>query len=413
MEFELTEEQKMIANAAKEIAEDFPPEYWREKDAKGEFAEEFFKAIAKAGFFGIVIPENYGGSGYGVTELLIAMKELAANGCGAGGVWYLVLTEVFGALPIVRYGNEAQKEKYLPKIAKGELEFCMALTEPDAGTNTLAIKTRAVKDGDEWVINGNKIWISGVDRAKGMLLVARTTPLEEAPKKSLGLSLFLVDLPNKAVKWNPIPKHGINFSKSCEVSINDLRVGEDAILGEKDLGWYLLLDVLNPERMSACAGAIGGATLAIRKAVEYSKQRKVFADPIGSYQGLQFPIAEAFAGLKCAELMMFKAAWLYDTKFKSEDLKDPRKRFELAPVFKEIGDCSNLAKVVAVENALKAVYWAMQTFGGYGYAKEYDVERWWREVNLLRLAPVTQQMALNYIAEHILGMPRSYRTGYE
>jgi len=184
MEFEFTEEQKAIANTAREIAQNFPPEYWREKEEKGEFAEEFFRAIAKAGFFGIVIPEEYGGSGYGVTELLIAMKELVANGCGAGGIWYLLLTEVFGGLPIVRYGSEAQKEKYLPKIAKGELECCMAVTEPDAGTNTLAIRTRAVREGDKWIVNGNKIFISGVDRAGLMLLVARTTPLEQAPRRN-------------------------------------------------------------------------------------------------------------------------------------------------------------------------------------------------------------------------------------
>ncbi|MEM0022514.1 MAG: acyl-CoA dehydrogenase family protein [Archaeoglobaceae archaeon] len=393
MEFELTEEQKMIANTAKEIAEDFPPEYWREKDAKGEFAEEFFKAIAKAGFFGIVIPENYGGSGYGVTELLIAMEELAANGCGMAGVWYLVLTECFGALTIVRHGTEEQKEKYLPKIAKGELEFCMALTEPDAGTNTLAIKTRAVKDGDEWVINGNKIWISGADRAKGMLIIARTTPLEKAPKKTFGISLFLADLPNKAVKVNPIPKHGINYSKSCEVSFNDLRLPENALIPPIDEGWYLLLDTLNPERMSFTTAAIGISRLAVKKAVEYSKQRKVFADPIGSYQGLQFPIAEAFATLECAKLMNFKAAWLFDK----------------GASYREVGAVANIAKAVAVEAGIKAVYWAMQVFGGYGYAREYDVERWWREINLIRLAPVTQQMALNYIAEHVLGFPKSYR----
>ncbi len=409
MNFEFNEEQRMIADAAREIARDFPPEYWREMEEEGKFAEEFFKAVAKAGFFGIVIPEEYGGSGYGITELLIAMEELAANGCGAGGVWYFVLTEIFGALPIVRYGTEEQKEKYLPKIAKGGMEFCMALTEPDAGTNTLRIRTFAEKQGDEYVINGSKIFISGIDRAKGMLLVARTIPVDKAPKRTLGITLFLVDLPNKAVKWNPIPKHAINFSKTCEVSINDLRVPENAILGERDLGWYLLLDVLNPERMSAAAGAVGGAKLAISKAVEYSKQRRVFADPIGSYQGLQFPLAEAYAALECARLMMYKAAQLYDTKFAAEDVKDPKKRVEMAAIFKEIGDAANMAKVVAVENAIKAVYWAMQVFGGYGYAREYDVERWWREVNLLRLAPVTQQMALNYIAEHVLRMPRSYR----
>jgi acyl-CoA dehydrogenase len=393
MNFEFSEEQKMIADSAREIAQDFPPEYWREKEEKGEFAEEFFKALAKAGFFGIVIPEQYGGSGYGLTELLIAMEELAANGCGMAGVWYLMLTEVFGGLSIARYGTEEQKEKYLPKIAKGEMEFCMALTEPDAGTNTLAIKTRAVKEGDEWVINGNKIWISGADRAKGMLIVARTTPLEKAPKKTFGLSLFLADLPNKAIKVNPIPKHAINYSKSCEVSFNDLRLPENALIPPQDEGWYLILDTLNPERMGFATAAIGISRLAISKAVDYSKKRRVFADPIGSYQGLQFPLAEAYANIECAKLMNFKAAWLYDRKAD----------------YREVGKYANMAKVVAVEAGIKAVYWSMQVFGGYGYAKEYDVERWWREINLIRLAPVTQQMALNYIAEHVLGMPKSYR----
>jgi acyl-CoA dehydrogenase len=394
MNFELNDEQRMIADAAKDIAKDFPPEYWREKEENNEFADEFFKAIADAGFFGIVIPEEYGGAGMGMTELLIAMEELAANGCGMAGVWYLVLTEVFGGLSIVRHGTEEQKEKYLPKIAKGELEFCMALTEPDAGTNTLNARTTAVKDGDEWVINGNKIFISGADRAKGMLIIARTTPREKAPKKTYGISLFLADLPNNAIKINPIPKHGINYSKTCEVSFSNLRLPESALIPPQDEGWYLILDTLNPERMSFTTAAIGISRLAISKAVEYSRQRKVFADPIGSYQGLQFPLAEAYATLECAKLMNFKAAWLFDNNAS----------------YRDIGAVANMAKAVAVEAGIKAVYWAMQVFGGYGYAKEYDVERWWREINLIRLAPVTQQMALNYIAEHILGMPKSYRT---
>jgi acyl-CoA dehydrogenase len=393
MDFELTEEQKMIAKAAREIAQDFPPEYWREKEEKGEFAEEFFRAIAKAGFFGIVIPERYGGYGYGLTELLIAMEELAANGCGMGGVWYLMLTEVFGGLTILRHGTEEQKERYLPGIAKGELEFCLALTEPDAGSNTFAIRTTAVRDGDEWVVNGNKVFISGADRAKGMIIVARTTPLEKASKKTHGLSLFIADLPNKAIEVRPIPKHAINYSKTCEVSFSDLRLPANALIPPQDQGWYLILETLNPERMGFATAAIGIGKLAISKAVDYSKKRRVFADPIGSYQGLQFPLAEAYAMLECARMLNFKAAWLYD---RGADVR-------------EVGSYANMAKYVAVEAGTKACYWAMQVFGGYGYAKEYDVERWWREVNLIRLAPVTQQMVLNYIAEHVLGMPRSYR----
>ena len=393
MEFSMSDEQRMIADTAREIAEDFPPEYWREKEEKQEFAEEFWRAISDAGFVGIIIPEEYGGAGMGMIELLIAMEELAANGCGMAGVWYLVLTEVFGALSIVKHGTEKQKEKYLPKIAKGKLEFCMALTEPDAGTNTLNIKTTAKKDGDEWVINGNKIFISGADRAGGMLIVARTTPKEKAPRRTYGISLFLVELPNPAIRISPIPKHGINYSKTCEVSFNNLRLPEDSLIPPQDEGWYLILDILNPERMSFTTAAIGISKLAINKAIEYSKHRRVFVDPIGSYQALQFPLAESYAMLEAAKLMNFKAAWLFDNNVN----------------YREVGSFANMAKVVAVEAGIKAVYWAMQIFGGYGYAKEYDVERWWREINLIRLAPVTQQMALAYIGEHILGMPKSYR----
>ena len=383
----------MIANTAKEIAKNFPPEYWREKDLKEEFGEEFYKAIGKAGFTGMVIPEKYGGAGKGVTELLIAMEELAANGCGMAGIWYLVITEDFGGISIIRHGTEAQKEKYLPRIASGDIEFCMGLTEPDAGTNTLNTKTRAQKVADGWIINGNKTWISGADRARGMMLITRTTPKEKAPRKTFGISLFLIDLPNPAVNVTTIPKHGINYSHSCDIGINDLKVSEDALMPPLDGGWYSLLDTLNIERMSFTTAAIGIARLAMSKAIDYSKDRKVFGDmPIGSYQGLQFNLAEAYAGIEAAKLLNFKASTLYDN----------------GASIAEVGNAVNPAKILAVESGIKAVYWAMQTFGGYGYAREYDVERWWREINLIRLAPVSQQMALSYVGEHILGMPRSY-----
>ncbi len=410
MNFEISDDIRLIQKVAKEIAESFPPEYWMEKEEKNEFGTEFWKAISEAGFTGAVIPEEYGGSGMGLQELLTIMETLSSNGCGLAGVWYLMITEIFVGLPIARYGTESQKEKYLPKIASGEYEGCMALTEPVAGTNTLNISTIAEKEGDEYIINGSKIFISGIDRAKTMVLVARTTPREKAPRKTLGLSLFLVDLPNKAVSYSKIPKHGINYSNTCEVSINDLRVSEENILGPLDYGWYVLLDILNPERMGFSVGAVGTAELAIKTAVEYSRERRVFQDPIGSYQSLQHPLAEAYAHLQSAKLLTYKAAWLYDVKHKPpEDVKNGDAVMKKAMSYKEVGDTANMAKVVAVENAIKAVYWAMQVFGGYGYARETHVERWWREVNLLRLAPVTQQMALNYIAHHILGMPRSYR----
>jgi acyl-CoA dehydrogenase len=263
------------------------------------------------------------------------------------------------------------------------------LTEPDAGSNTLNIQTTAVKQGDEYVVNGRKTFISGADRAKGMVLITRTTPIEKAQKRTLGLSLFLVDLPNPAIEVAPIEKHGIHYSKTCEVYLNEVRIPEENLLGEQDRGWYLILDTLNPERMSFAAAAGGIGLLAIKKAVEHAKQRNVFGAPIGSYQAIQFPLAEAKSKIEAAKLLNYRAAWLYDKG-------------------QPCGAEANMAKVVAVEAGIQAVYNAMQTLGGYGYAVEYDIERWWREVNLIRLAPVTHQMALAFIGEHVLGLPKSY-----
>jgi len=393
MDFSFSEEQKMIANSAKEIAKDFPPAYWREKDLKEEFGEEFYKTISKAGFTGIIIPEKYGGSGRGITELLIAMEELAAGGCGMAAPWYLILSEIFGALSIIRHGTEEQMAKYLPGIASGEIEFCMALTEPDAGSNTLDTRTKASKVNNGWIINGNKTFISGADRAKGMMIITRTTSKEKAPKKTLGLSLFLADMPNPAITVTSIPKHGINYSHSCDIGINDLKLSEDALMPPLDEGWRSLLDTLNTERMSFASASVGTARIAMSKAIDYSKERKIFGGiPIGSYQALQFNLAEAYAGLEAAKVLNFKASTLYDS----------------GASITEVGNIANMAKVVAVESAFKAIYWSMQTLGGHGYARENDIERWWREINLIRLAPIAQQMALGYIGEHILGMPKSY-----
>jgi len=388
LDFELNAEQKMIVETAADIARDFGPEYWREKDKKHEFPEDFWKSLVEAGFTGIVVPESYGGGGMGMFEMILAMETLVSEGCGLAGEWFLCLSSVFGGLSIAKHGNEAQKQKYLPKIAKG-LEFCLGLTEPDAGTNTLNISTAAVRDGDDFVVNGQKMFISGADRAKGMLLVTRTTPIDKAPKRTLGLSLFVVDLPNSAVEIIPIEKHGINYSKTFEMYISDFRVPAENLLGEVDKGWYSVLDTLNPERMSFSAAACGLGLLAIKKAVDYAKERKVFEAPIGSHQAIQFPLAEAKAKIEAARLLNYKAASLYDRGL-------------------DCGAEANMAKVAAVEAGTSAVYHAMQTFGGYGYAVEYDVERWWREVNLIRLAPVTHQMALAFIGQHVLGLPKSY-----
>jgi len=355
LDFELTAEQKMIVAAASDIARDFGPEYWREKDKKHEFPEDFWKTLVEAGFPGIIIPEKYGGSGMGMYEMVLAMETLASEGCGLAGEWFLCLTSIFGGLSIVKHGIEDQKQMYLPKIAAG-LEFCLALTEPDAGTNTLNTRTTAVKDGDGYLINGQKMFISGADRAKGMVLITRTTPGEKVAKRTLGLSLFLVDLPNPAIEILPIEKHGINYSKTFEVYFSDLHIPRENMLGEPDKGWYLILDTLNPERMSFSAASCGIGLLAMQKAVEYAKERQVFRGPIGSHQAVQFPLAEAKAKIEAARLLNFKAAWLYDQN-------------------KPCGAEANMAKVAAVEAGTEAVYHAMQTFGGYGYATEYDVER--------------------------------------
>lgn len=388
MDFELNAEQKMIVQAASEIAKDFQPDYWREKDRKHEFPERFWKGLVDAGFTGIIIPEIYGGGQMGIFEMVLAMETLTRESCGLAGTWFLVLTSIFGGLSIAKHGNENQKEKYLPRIVKG-MEFCMALTEPDAGTNTLNTRTLAKKDGDEYVINGHKTFISGADRAKGMLLIARTTALEKAPKRTHGLSLFVVDLPNSAIEIAPIEKHGINYSKTCEVYLSDLRIPEESLLGEEDKGWRLILDTLNPERMSFSAAAVGLGLLAMNKAIVYARERKVFDVPIGSHQAIQFPLAGAKAKIESARLLNYKAAGLYDKG-------------------QPCGAEANMAKVAAVEAGEQAVYYAMQTLGGYGYAVEYDIERWWREINLIRLAPVTHQMALAFIGEHVLGLPKSY-----
>jgi acyl-CoA dehydrogenase len=323
-----------------------------------------------------------------MSEMLLAMETLTSESCGFAGTWFLCLTSVFGGLSLVKHGNEDQKDRYLPKIVKGT-EFCLGLTEPDAGTNTLNIQTVAVEDEDEFVVNGRKTLISGADRARGMVLITRTTPLEKAPKRTIGLSVFLVDLPNPAVEVTPIEKHGINYSKTCDVYITDLKIPRENMLGERDKGWYVILDTLNPERVSFAGAAGGIGLLAMKKAIEHAKQRNVFGAPIGSYQALQFPLAEAKAKIEAARLLTYKAAWLYDKG-------------------KPCGAEAAMAKVSAEEAGAQAVYHAMQTFGGYGYAVDYDVERWWREVNLIRLAPVTHQMALAFIGEHVLGLPKSY-----
>lgn len=407
MDFKLSSSQEMIYRLAYDISREFPLEYWMDKEERNEFAGEYWDKLVEQGFLGLVIPEDYGGSGYGLSELVSAIEGLIRGGAGMAGVWYLMLTEIFLALPIVRFGTDDQREKYLPGIVEGRIEGALALTEPDVGSNTLALKTLAVKEGDEYVVSGRKVFISGIDRASTFILVARTKSLDKVERRTYGLSLFLVDMPNKHVRYKPIPKHGINYSHSCEVYIEDLRIPEENILGPLDAGWYVLLDILNPERIGFAIGAVSIGYLAVEWAAEYARNRVVFDRPIGSFQAIQHGLASVYAHLEGARLLSYRSAETYDSIPMSKDPKDFNEVVTRSSYLREVGRESNIAKYVAVENGLEAVYWAMQTFGGYGYAKEFHVERWWREINLLRLAPVTQQLALNYIARYVLNLPRN------
>ncbi len=324
-----------------------------------------------------------------LTEGALALETLCSEG-GGGAPVLNYLMGIMGGLSIAHHGNEAQKQKYLPRIANGDMITAFGLTEPNAGTNSLAIETYAEKKGDHFIINGSKIFITVFEQAQAILLVSKT-PSKEGSKRP-AISLFLIDLPNEAFKSNYIPKHGMNYSPTYELGINDLKIPADCLVGKEGKGWLNLLGTINPERILVASGAIGVGRIAIKTAVKYAKQRRVFDRPIGSNQGVQFPLSAAYAKLECAWLATLKAATLHDQNHNP----------------KEVGDIANMAKYLAVEASIEAVYHAMQTFGGYGYAKEYHIERWWREVQLFRLAPITQQMTMNYTAEHILGLPRSY-----
>ena len=388
MTFETSAEHSMISSTATEIATEFGPEYWREKEENGEFAADFWDELADAGFHGLLVPEEYGGAGMGMSELGLAMETLCAEGCGMAGTWYLVLTAGMATVGLKEHGTDEQKGTYLPDIAAGERNFSIGITEPEAGTNTLNVATRAESEGDEYVLNGQKAWITFSDRADDMILVTRTTPREAVDRGTDGISLFIVDMDSPGIDVSPIEKHAMNYSKSCEVFLNDVRVPEENLLGELDDGWWTLVSMLNPERIGFAAAGTGIGKLAAHKAIEYANDREVFGAPIGTHQAVSFPITKPYARLEAAALMRKKAEWLYERG-------------------EPCGYETNVAKATAVEAGIETVKQSMQAFGGWGYATEYDVERWWREINLTRLAPVSQQMAYNHISQEI-GFPRSY-----
>lgn len=389
MEFSFTDEQRMIAETTRQIGQQFGLDYWRDLDARNAFPSEMWAALGKAGLIGTAISEEFGGSGLGMTEMAIIIEELAASGGGATVGQLFMIGPIFGGYSILRFGSEEMKRGLLPRIAEGDI-IALGLTEPNAGSNSLEIETFAKAEGRGWRLNGRKMWITAVDHAAKMLVVARTSKLADSPKKTFGISLFMIDVDRPGLTYTPIGKAGTHTLSSSHVFFDDVEIFESELVGTLDQGWRQLLDVLNCERIATTAALVGTGTLAIKLGVDYANDRRVYGDrPVSSYQGVQFPVAQAFVELEAARLLNFKAAWLFDTG-------QPN------------GTEANAGKLIAARAAELATDRAMQMMGGMGYAKESHVERLWRDARLFRIAPVPEEMILNFVATHNLGMPRSY-----
>jgi len=388
IDFALSEFQQSLRLAVDKICARFGDDYWLGRDRDGKFPEEFHRALAADGWLGVCIPETHGGSGLGITEAAVMMETIAASGAGFSGA-SAVHMNIFGLNPVVVYGNDEQKRRMLPPIAAGEEKACFAVTEPNAGLETAKLQTRAERRGDRYVINGAKIWISTAQVADKMLILARTTPLDASRKPTEGLSLFYTALDRRFVEVREIEKMGRKAVDSNQMFIDGLEVPIEDRIGEEGRGFEYILHGLNPERILVGAEAIGLGRAALRRATSYAKERVVFGRPIGQNQGIQHPLAECWMELEAADLMVFKAAWQYDNGI-------------------PCGPAANAAKHLAAEAGFKACQTAIMTHGGYGYAKEYHVERYLRESMIPRIAPVTPQLILCFIAEKVLGLPKSY-----
>ncbi len=388
MDFEITAEQQLIRDTVKKVCADFPDEYWAKCDSDHRFPWDFYNAMAAGGWLGIAIPEAYGGSGRGITEASLVLEEVAASGAAMNGASSLHLS-IFGMHPVVRHGSEEMKQTYLPRVATGELHVAFGVTEPDAGTDTTSITTSARREGDHYIVRGRKVWTTKALDSQRVLLLVRTTPKDKIERRTDGLTLLLAELQRPEVTITPIEKVGRNAVASCEVVYDDLPVLVTDRVGEEGKGFRYLLDGLNAERILVAAEALGIGRAAIRRAVNYANERVVFNRPIGQNQGIAFPLGEAHMRLEAAEMMIRKASWMLDNG-------------------QQCGAEANMAKWLAADAACQATDQAVQTHGGYGYAKEYHVERYWREARMTRLAPISQEMVLNYVTEHVLALPRSY-----
>jgi acyl-CoA dehydrogenase len=379
---------KLIREAVAATCSQFDNDYWAACEHDHRFPQEFYDAMARGGWIGIAIPERYGGGGRGVTEAAAILEEVAASGACMNGASAIHLS-IFGMHPVVLHGTEEMKQKFLPPVADGTMHIAFGITEPDAGTDTTKITTRAVRDGDNYIINGRKVWTTKALEADRILLLTRTTPLAEVAKPTHGMTLFLVDRHAQGVGAAAIPKMGRNAVASCETTYDDVVVPASDRVGEEGEGFRYLLDGLNAERILVAAEAVGIGYAALRVAVAYANERIVFDRPIGKNQGIAFPLAQAHAQLRAAGLMIEEAARLIDAG-------------------EPCGEEANLAKYLAAEAGFFAADRAVQTLGGFGYATEYHVERYFREARLPRIAPISQELVLAYVAEHVLGLPRSH-----
>ena len=386
--FWFSDEQQAIRDAVLRLCERFDGDYWRRTDESGDFPEAFVAAMAEAGWLGVAMPTELGGSGLGLTEAAIMMQAVAESGAGFSGASAMHLN-IFGLMPVVKFGTDEQRKRAIPRIISGEDRTCFAVTEPDAGLDTSSLKTRAVRTNDGYVISGRKMWTTNAQRATKMLIIARTTPKEEVKRATEGLSLFYTDFDRSRITATPIPKMGRKAIESNAVFIDDLHVPAEDLVGEEGRGFYYLLEGLNPERVLIAAEAVGLGRAALKRAAGYAKERVVFGRPIGQNQGVAHPLAKAWAELEAANLMAFKGAALFDAG-------------------RECGAEANAAKYLGGEAGFNACEAAVMAHGGMGYAKEFHVERYFREAMIARIAPVSREMILNYIAERVLGLPKSY-----
>ena len=390
MDFAETEELQLIRQSIREVASDYDYSYWKDCFDTKTFPQEYWDDLSDAGWVGAIIPTEYGGGGLGMKEMAVIIEELGRGGDMGASSTVFVLTPVFGGITIQEHGTDSQKERYLPAIAAGEMRFCMALTEASAGTNTLNIKTAAEQNGEQFVVDGQKMWTSGVENADEMLLIARTSEADDHERAS-GLTMFLVPDPanQPGIDIAPLDVGIPEFETQYQVNISNLAVPEDRVLGKVDHGLSLLWDTLNTERIAGAATALGGGLRALDLAVDYAKERVVFDEPIGGHQAIQHPLAESYAKLQSARTMTYKAAWEYDTGAAA-------------------GATANIAKLLASQAATEMADRAIQTHGGNGFARDYEVYDIWQIARLTQTTPVPNEMVKNYLAEHALDLPRSY-----